>query len=118
MNPRKEVFKAAPSITKRGEFICSIFAENAYGVAIAIDPVCKYSVIDYTEGQEDADGKKHKKKVVDPDTKVSYGKYHHFSDGDDYFITKLLFKEFKSLLRGGKAYNYGSIQKDDKFRYA
>lgn len=116
MNPQKRVHTAAPSVVKRGEFICSIFAENAYKVAIAFDPICKHSIIDYTSGQADADGKKFKKKVRDSVDEPVYEKYHHFSDGDDYFITKLLFNEFKSFLRGGKAYNYDAVE-NDRFTY-
>lgn len=117
LNPKKKVHTAAPSITKRGEFICSIFAENSYKIAIAFDPSCKHSIIDYTSGQADADGKKHKKKVKDPESGVTYEKYHHFSDGDDYFITKIFYKEFKLYLRGGKSYNYEAINPDDRFNY-
>ncbi len=117
MNPRKRVMTSAPSITKRGEFICSIFAENAFNIAIAFDPCCKHSIIDYTSGQEDADGKKSKKKVKDPESGITYEKYHHFSDGDDYFITKLLNKQFKTFLRGGKAYNYDAVVDENRFQH-
>ncbi len=116
--PKKRVDRSAPSVSGRREFINSIFGENAYNIAIAFHSRCKYSIIDYTSGQEDADGKKLKKKVKDPETNVMYEKYHHFSDGDDYFICKLLKTEFKLSLRGGKPYEYSSVNPEGKFQHS
>ena len=117
MNPQKRVHRAAPSISKRGEWICSILGENAYDIAISFDPRCKNTIIDYTSGQADADGKKFKKKVKDPESGLTHEKYHHFSDGDDYFLTKLFYADYKVYLRGGKSYNYEAVTNDQGINY-
>ena len=99
---RKKLHKAAPNVAKRGEFINRILA-GLEPFAIVIDPSCVETIQDYTSGKEDATGRKLKKKVMDPIEKIPYEKYHHFTDGDDYFITKFLYDEYKSYLRGGTA---------------
>ena len=97
--PRERVHSAAPNVAKRGEFINEILSGRT-DYALVIDPRCKESVMDYTNGKEDMNGRKLKKKVVGEDG-VPFEEFHHFSDGDDYFITKYLLEPFNEYLRGG-----------------
>jgi len=105
--PKKRVAEAAPSVSKRGEFINNILDGNS-DVAILIDPSCTETIKDYTNGKEDSQGRKLKEKAKGEDG-VSYEKYHHFTDGDDYFITKYLKDRFNKYLRGGRKRSYEQI---------
>lgn len=100
--PRERVMKVAPNVAKRGEYINRILA-GLEPYAIVIDPECQNSILDYTNGKEDAEGRKLKKMVKDSPEGIPYQKFHHFTDGDDYFIIKFLFNEYSRYLRDGSA---------------
>lgn len=105
-SPKTRLQKKAPNVSKRGEFINNLFKDNDYGIAIVYDPRCTEALNDYMFGKENSDGTKFKEKVRDPNTsddvKIYYEKYHHMSDADDYFITKILNQEYKYYLRGDR----------------
>ncbi len=50
-------------------------------------------IADFEYLKEDADGKKLKTRVTDPDTKQTYEKYGHTSDAGDYLLTAV-FSEY------------------------
>jgi hypothetical protein len=104
--PKLRMHDAAPNVAKRGEFINAIF-EGRKPYAIMIAPECEETINDYTNGKEDAEGKKLKERAKGSDG-IPYEKHHHFTDGDDYFITKYLAKDFKGYLRGKKARHYNA----------
>lgn len=108
--PRERLHKAAPNVAKRGEFINEILAGRT-DYAIVIDPSCKESIMDYTNGKEDQDGRKLKKSIKGDDG-VPYEQYHHFTDGDDYFFTKYLQNEFNTYLRGGVSPEISVVGRD------
>lgn len=98
--PKLQVQSKAPSVWMRGAFINNIFEQNHAGVTIVFAEHCTHSINDYLYVKENSEGGKSKKKVTDPDTKVSYEPYGHTSDANDYFICKYLDKEFKAFCRG------------------
>lgn len=105
--PKKRVASSAPNVSMRGKFINNILAGNA-DVAILINPECTETIKDYTNGKEDKEGRKLKEKTKDEEG-IPHEKYHHFTDGDDYFITRYLKDAFKKYLRGGKKRSYDPI---------
>jgi len=97
--------RAQPVISRR-DFANNCFDEK-YPIRILIGRHCKKMIADFEYMKEDADGKKMKTKVVDPDTKQSYEKYGHTSDSFDYLLTVAFIKymdQFKKS-RGMKQRN-------------
>ena len=105
-NPRRRLLTKAPAVTARINWINSVMAINHGGIKILIDPRCKITIQDYQNGKEDSDGTKFKQKTRDPDTKISYELYHHFTDANDYFLCKIFAKQYAAYLRGGKKADY------------
>lgn len=89
-----KVQKSAPEVALSGSFINEIYESNHGGWSIVINKTCRKSIEDYTMAKEDAEGKILKKRETDPDTKVSFERYGHFSDAKRYFITTVLAREF------------------------
>lgn len=88
------VERAAPEVAMSGSFINEIYESNYLGWSIMIDHDNRKSIEDYTMVKEDAEGKVLKKRITDPETKVSYEKYGHFTDGKRYLICTTLKNEF------------------------
>jgi phage terminase large subunit len=86
--------RSAPEVALSGAFINEIYESNYMGWSIEVNTTCRSSIEDYVMAKEDIDGKILKKKITDPDTKVSYEKYGHHSDCKRYFITTILANEF------------------------
>jgi hypothetical protein len=84
----------APGVVNRRDFINNIFDER-YDLRIFISRKCTKSIADFEYLKEDADGKKMKTKVTDPDTKQVYEKYGHTSDAADYLLTEAFESHFK-----------------------
>ena len=102
MRPIMRVPKANPKVTQRASFVNAIHEKNIYGIRILIDPKCQNTINDYRFLKEDSKGGKLKQVVRDPVTKVSYQKYGHDSDLDEYFICEYFKKEFNFFIKGGK----------------
>lgn len=88
------VQKSAPEVALSGAFVNEIYESNFDGWTIEIGDNCQKSIEDYTMAKEDRDGKILKKRETDPETKVSFERYGHFSDCKRYFITTILASEF------------------------
>ena len=73
-----------PLIAKRRDFVNRILS-NKYNIRLHIDPGCKNLITDIEMVQEDAEGKKFKKKKSDRDG-ASYEEFGHTSDALDYLI--------------------------------
>lgn len=73
-----------PLIVKRRDFINRILS-NKYNIRIAIHPDCRNLITDIEMVQEDAEGKKFKKKKTDREG-ASYEELGHTSDAADYLI--------------------------------
>lgn len=99
--PTLRVDQAAPSVTMRGNFINTVLEKSLDGIEILIGENCKNTINDYTYGKEASDGTKLKEKAKDGNTGVSYEKFHHCSDANDYFICRAFAAEFLKYQRGG-----------------
>lgn len=97
--PSVMLSKMAPPVVMRGNFINSIFDGTYPDVKIYISESSTYLKDDLLFGLQAADGTKHKVKVKD-DMGVSHEKYHHFSDGLDYFICKAFAEDFQKYQSG------------------
>lgn len=115
--PRIRQHSAAPNVKQRGEFINELFS-GLKPYLIVISPRCENSIVDYTNGKEDDEGRKLKERISASKTEdgISYEKFHHFTDGDDYFITKFLSSEFLNYSRGGKKRSYSGGELSGGFR--
>jgi hypothetical protein len=100
--PTLRVDQAAPSVTMRGNFINTVFEKNFDGVQLTIGDKCKNTISDYVYGKEASDGTKLKEKDKDKSTGVTYEKFHHCSDANDYFICRAFAAEFLKYQRGGQ----------------
>lgn len=94
-----KVRKKAPSITDRGNFINALFRGDIEGCSISIGVDCKDTVTDYVHLLEDRDGKKHKQKDKDSNG-VTFEKYGHTSDANDYFICEYYRNEMTKYIKG------------------
>lgn len=116
-NPVRRVPSSAPPVHIRGQFINSIFADNFDGLTIWINENSVYLKNDLLFGKEAADGTKHKEKVKTDG--VTHEKYHHFSDGLDYFICEAFASSFQTYQRGDISKykrSYGYNQQNDSKR--
>lgn len=104
-HPTLRVQKSAPPVVMRGNFINTVFYSSYNGLELFISPNCINTVNDYLYLKEDSDGTKKKEKVKDGLTAVSYEKYGHCSDANDYFICAAFATEFMQYQKGGKVFN-------------
>lgn len=96
------VAKSAPEVALSGAFINEIYETNYQGYSITINTKCRVSIEDYTMAKEDDTGKILKKRKTDPETKISYEKYGHYSDAKRYFIVRVLepvFNQYKARFK-------------------
>lgn len=82
-----------PSVIRRIRFICAIL-EGKLPIDIEIDPSCERLIEDLSYVLQGPDGGKHKKRVTDPETKVSYEKLGHTSDALEYLVCSAFFEQF------------------------
>ncbi|MDI6033995.1 phage terminase large subunit [Flavobacterium sp. LB2P84] len=94
--------KQNPSVSSRGNFINEIFGSNIYDIEYSIDENCNLTIDDYENVKESSDGTKHKEKTKHPTTKVTYEKYGHLTDTDDYFICEYYKNEYEKYLNPKK----------------
>lgn len=98
--PNLRVGTSNPSVAMRGNFVNTIFELNFEGITFIIDPSCKKSIQDFIMVKEAADGTKNKEMTTDPQTKVRYQKFGHYSDLFDYMICYAFATEFANYQRG------------------
>ena len=90
----------APNISARGIFLNRVFRGDVEGISISISDRCTKTVEDYVYLLETMEGKKHKEKARD-ENKVTYEKYGHTSDANDYFLCYVWDKEMRAM-KGGR----------------
>jgi hypothetical protein len=100
MRARLKVLGSAPSVSLRGDFINAIFDSNYANIHFIVAHHCKKSINDYTFLKEDSEGKKLKQKQKNKETGVSYEKYGHTSDANDYFLCTYFIKELEQFRNG------------------
>lgn len=101
--PTRRVPASNPSVVMRGNFINTVFEKNFNGLSVLIDRKCKTMIEDFTNLKEAADGTKLKKLETDPETKISYQKYGHFTDLFDYMFIAAFMDDYIEYQRGGVA---------------
>jgi len=91
---KNRVSKSNPNVEMRCNFKDEIFRNGYEGIDISISKNCVKTISDYKYLKQASDGTKHKEKTRDPVTKVSYEKYGHNTDANEYFICEYFHKEF------------------------
>ncbi len=98
-NPSLRLPTRNPPVAMRGNFINEkILGGNLF----FISDKCKNTITDYLYTKEASDGTKLKEKAKDPNTGVTYEKYAHLNDTDDYMIIQYFQREFLLYQRGGR----------------
>lgn len=115
--PSMRIQSKAPSVIMRANFINSILSSNISGISISIDTRCTNTIEDYSYLKEDSDGTKLKQKAKDISTGVSYEKYGHTSDANDYFLCTAFASEYQNYLRGGRPQNINLGRNTSKAGY-
>lgn len=100
--PSLRVLTKAPPVSMRGNFINTCFETGYDGIDIKIGYNCLKTLDDYSYLKEDSDGTKLKEKGKDQSTGVSFEKFGHTSDANDYFLCYVFANEFSKYQRGGK----------------
>lgn len=95
--------KSAPPIHTRGMFINDVFSVNFADLEFYICETCSNTLADYQQLKEAADGTKAKIRVKNEETQVSYEKYGHTSDANDYMYCSIFKSEFIQFQRSGTA---------------
>jgi phage terminase large subunit len=98
--PERRVSSSAPSVVMRGRFINAVFAGEIEGLSLTISDKCTNTIADYNFVKESAEGTKAKNKTRDTMTKVSFEKYGHTSDANDYFIIFAFKAQFDTFVKG------------------
>ena len=101
-HPRLRVSRSSPSVVTRAGFINAIFDSKQAGIELIVGERCENTIADYTYLKEDSDGTKLKEKSKNPDTGVTYEKYGHCSDANDYFICTAFAADYERYLRGNR----------------
>jgi len=100
--PSLRLLTKAPSVVMRGNFLNTIFESNYDGISISIGINCKNTIADYLYIKQDSDGTKLKEKAKDMATGVTYEKYGHTSDANDYLLLYVFAAEYARYLKGGR----------------
>ena len=104
--PSKRVFGSAPAVVMRGNWINEVFDHNEGGLTFIIGNNCTNSIADYMYLKEASDGTKAKLKEKNKDTNVTFERYGHCSDANDYFLCWAFLSEFNQYKRGGTKPSY------------
>lgn len=97
--PSKKVAMSAPAVIMRGNFINTVWEKNFEGLEFLIGDKCKHTINDYMYLKEASDGTKLKEKVKE--NGVSFEKFGHCSDANDYFLCQAFQGEYTKYQRGG-----------------
>ncbi len=94
--------RRVPSKNPNVELRCNWFNEvlNGYeGIDIKFSDVCVKTISDYKYLKQASDGSKHKEKEKNAITGVTYEKYGHNTDANDYFFTMYFNNSFSGYGR-------------------
>jgi PBSX family phage terminase large subunit len=116
-HPTLKVMKQAPPVVMRGNFVNTVFATGYMGISFFIGYNCPNTINDYLFLKEAADGLKAKQKIKDTETDVTYEKYGHTSDANDYFYCTAYQPEFVKYQKGGSDMKVTVGKNFSKHRY-
>ena len=114
--PSMRVFSSAPAVTMRGNWINEVFDHNEGGLTVVIGNNCTNTIADYLYLKEASDGTKAKIKEKNKETNVTFERYGHTSDANDYFLCYAFLSEFNKYKQGGAIPNYDTGRDVGKFR--
>lgn len=100
--PTRRVPQGNPSVVMSLNFFNNILELNQGDINFTVDRKCSVSILDYENTKEAQDGGIDKKKVTNPETKVSYQPHGHFVDLARYLIVFAFATEYSDYQRGSK----------------
>lgn len=106
-----------PPVHLRGQWINSAFEGKVDDMQVFINETSTFLKNDLLFGKEASDGSKLKEKATKDG--VSYEKYHHMSDNQDYFLCEAFAASFQKYQRGDISQykrQYGSNQHNESKR--
>jgi hypothetical protein len=95
-----------PSLVMRGLFINAVFEAQYGGLDFLIHQDCVKTVEDYVSIKEDADGTKLKQTAKEMSTGVTYQRWGHLSDCNDYLQTMAYHSEYSEFQSGSKPHMF------------
>jgi hypothetical protein len=116
LNPRLKVPLKNPPVASKGSFLNLILEKQYRNIIFQVDSDCKKSINDYAYAVEDEDGTILKKRITDPNTKISYEKHGHNIDAMSYFICEAFINDFNYYLSGGVTHQY-SVGNDREYKF-
>lgn len=115
---KNRVAKSNPNVEVRINWMNQVFSIEGYdGIDIKIGANCSKTIADYKYLKASSDGKKHKEKVKHPITKVTYEKYGHNTDANDYFYCIYYQTSFRKYSKPQGGYKSRSRKKTRKKAY-
>ncbi len=115
-NHKRRLPSKNPNVHSRGGFINELLIGSIPGASYHISSKCPKTIDDYESVKEASDGTKFKEKTKHPITKVTYEKYGHLTDTDDYFLCEYFKKQYvaycgrkKTKKRGTRAKTIGEL---------
>lgn len=106
-NTTRRVPASNPNVAMRGAWLNRVFGEGLDDISITIGDKNVKTIADYNYLKTASDGTKFKERAKHPTTKVTYEKYGHNTDANDYFLTVYFnksFTKFKNPQGDGKRY--------------
>lgn len=82
----KRMWKSNRSVSRMIDFVNSIMAGEHKDISFEVNEKCTTSISDYVETKQDVDGSVLKKRITDPETKISYEQNGHIVDTMKDFI--------------------------------
>lgn len=114
---QNRVTSSNPNVEVRINWINKIFRENLDGIGISIDQDCVKTIADFKYLKQDSDGTKFKEKVKHPVTKVTYEKYGHNTDANEYFYCVYFSKSFRKYSKPQGGYKSRTVKRSTKKGY-
>ena len=99
--PQSKVISHNPAVVMRANWMNTIFEKEFGRTRILISDLCKNAITDFVKLKEDENGGKAKVVIQDPDTKVRYQQYGHFTDLLEYFMVSRFALQFSNYQSGG-----------------
>jgi phage terminase large subunit len=114
--PSMRIFKAAPPVVMRGNWINDVFNNNEGGLTFSIGNNCVNSIADYMYLKEASDGTKAKIKEKNKETGVTFERYGHTSDANDYLLCFAFNGHFTRYQSGGAPRRY-DVGNDREYKF-
>lgn len=115
---KNRVASSNPNVEVRINWINKILSPQGLdGIEVIIGANCPKTIADYKYLKAASDGTKHKEKVRHPVTKVTYEKYGHNTDANDYFYCVYFQASFRKYSRPQGTYKAKTAKRSTKKSY-